>query len=65
MKNTKTRFQYFSILQWKEEQEYLREQHKQGWKLVRVDLIGRYLFEKCEPEDMVCLLYTSDAADEL
>ena len=53
MKNTKTRFQYFSILQWKEEQEYLREQHKQGWKLVRVDLIGRYLFEKCEPEDVV------------
>ena len=53
MKNTKTRFQYFSILQWKEEQEYLRAQHKQGWKLVRVDLIGRYLFEKCEPEDVV------------
>lgn len=53
MKNTKTEFKYFTIPEWKKEQDYLRQQHKNGWKFSRVSFIGLYHFEKCEPEDVV------------
>lgn len=44
---------YFNIMQHEEEQAYLREMHKHGWKFVRVTGIGTYHFEECEPEDVV------------
>lgn len=53
MKNTKTQFRLFSIVQWKQEEEYLRKQHKNGWKFTRVVFPGFYHFEKCIPEDVV------------
>lgn len=53
MKNIKTEFKYFTIPEWKKEQDYLRQQHKNGWKFSRVSFIGLYHFEKCEPEDVV------------
>lgn len=53
MKDTKTALKYFTIFQWKEEQEYLREQHKNGWRLVKINALCRYHFEKCEPQDVV------------
>lgn len=62
MKDSKTEFRYFSIPQWKQEERYLREQHKSGWKFVRVDGICRYHFQKCEPEDVVYQLdYNPDS----
>lgn len=50
---TKKEFRWFSIVQHIQEQDYLREQHKNGWKFVKVTGLGVYHFEKCEPEDVV------------
>ena len=49
----KKEFRYFSIFNHEEEQEYLREQHKQGWKFHHVSGLGTYHFIKCEPEDVI------------
>ena len=60
---TKKEFRWFSIVDYDKEQEYLRDQHKLGWKFVKVSGFGRYTFEKCEPEDVVYQLdYNSDGA---
>ena len=53
MKDTKTEFKYFSILEWKKEEKYLREQHKNGWEFVSVNSIGLYHFKKCTPQDVI------------
>ena len=50
---TKKEFRWFSIVQHIQEQDYLREQHKNGWKFVKVTGLGIYHFEKCEPEDVI------------
>ena len=50
---TKKEFHFFSILQHKKEEEYLREMHKNGWRFVQVSGFGKFLFEKCDPEDVV------------
>ena len=42
-----------SVFEWEKEQDYLRQQHKNGWKFVRVSFIGVYHFERCRPEDTV------------
>lgn len=53
MKNTKTEVRFFTITEWEKEQDYLRQQHQKGWKFIRVNFIGLYHFEKCEPEDVI------------
>lgn len=53
MRNRKTKFKYFTIFEWKKEEDYLRLQHKNGWKFIKVNFIGMYHFEKCEPEDVI------------
>lgn len=53
MKNEKKEYKYFSVPEWEKEQAYLREQHKNGWKFVKVTGLGVYHFEKCEPEDVI------------
>lgn len=53
MADRMTRFKCFTVPEWEKEQDYLREQHKRGWKLVRVTFPGFYHFEKCTPEDVV------------
>ena len=63
MSNTKTQFRFFTIPEYDKEQEYLRGMHRQGWRLVRVNLPGFYHFEACEPEDVVYQLdYNRDGA---
>lgn len=49
----KREFKYFTIPQWTQEQDYLREQHKKGWKFTRVSFPGIYSFESCQPEDVI------------
>lgn len=49
----KREFRFFSITQYEEEAEYLREHHRNGWKFVQIKWPGIYSFEKCEPEDMI------------
>ena len=60
---TKKEFRWFSIAEYGKEQDYLREMHKSGWKFARVKGVGSYLFEKCEPEDVVYQLdYNNEGA---
>lgn len=61
MAQTKTEFKWFTVVQYKAEQEYLREMHLNGWKLTRISFPGFYHFEACIPEDMVYQLdYNQD-----
>ena len=50
---TKKEFKIFTIVQHKKEEAYLRRQHNEGWKFVKVTGIGMYHFVKCQPEDVV------------
>lgn len=43
---------FFNIVQWKQEQDYLRSQHNNGWKFKKLDWLCCYHFERCEPEDV-------------
>lgn len=52
-KTTKKVIKYFSIADYEKEQEYLRQMHKSGWKLVSVTGFCVYKFEKCTPEDVI------------
>ena len=61
----KKEFKYLTIFKYEEEQEYLRDMHKHGWKLVKISGIGIYHFEECEPEDVVYQLdYNLQKNDE-
>lgn len=61
MKNTKRELRFFSVPEWKKEELFLREQHKNGWKFVKVSGFGVYHFEKCTPEDTIYQLdYNQD-----
>ena len=53
MKERKTEFHYFTLMDYEKEQEYLRKMHRAGWKLTSVRLPGFYQFEKCEAEDVI------------
>ncbi|WP_295215714.1 DUF2812 domain-containing protein [Ruminococcus sp.] len=53
MKTTKTMIRFFTIADYEEEEQFLREQHRKGWKLVRFIAPCFYRFEVCEPEDVV------------
>lgn len=65
MKHSKTELRFFSIPEWKKEENYLREQHKQGWEFVRVSSIGFYHFKRCEPKDVVYQLdYNPDSVTQ-
>lgn len=59
----KTVFKWFDITQHEEEQEYLREMHRQGWRLQRVRW-AFYTFEPCTPEDVVYQLDYNQSIDD-
>ena len=62
MKDTKTELKFFSVPEWKKEENYLREQHKNGWEFVNVSGFGLYHFKKCQPKDVVYQLdYNPDS----
>lgn len=46
-------FRIFTISEYDKEEEFLREQHKAGFKCVRFQFPGFYYFEACEPEDVI------------
>lgn len=52
MKNTKTIFKLFTLFEYEEEEAFLENQHKNGWKVTGYKLPGFYKFEKCEPEEV-------------
>lgn len=49
MSNKKTEFKYFTIPQYRQEENYLSSMHEKGWKLTGITMPGLYHFEKCEP----------------
>ena len=49
----KKEWKYFTIFNHEKEEAYLRDQHKAGWKFVKVSGFGVYHFEKCQPEDVI------------
>ena len=53
MSNRKTMIRFFTIADYEEEEIWLREQHKKGWKLMKTILPCFYIFESCAPEDVV------------
>lgn len=53
MSSRKTLIRFFTIADYEEEEIWLREQHKNGWSLLRMIPPCFYVFEKCAPEDMV------------
>lgn len=44
---------FFTIADYEEEETWLRKQHRAGWRLVRTVLPCFFIFEACEPEDVV------------
>ena len=62
MAETKRLLRVFTISDYEEEEAFLREQHKQGWKFKKYTIPVFYTFEKCEPEDVVYRLDFSDAS---
>lgn len=51
-KSQKREFRFFTVPQWQEEQDYLRQRHREGWRFSHVRGLA-YHFEPCVPEDVV------------
>lgn len=51
MKNTKMEMKFFTVPEWKKEEDYLREQHKNGWEYMQ-DFAGYSYFRK--PAAQMC-----------
>ena len=52
MGKLKTEFKFFTIPQYREEEEYLSDMHRKGWKLTKINFPGLYHFEECKPENI-------------
>ena len=53
MNNQKTLIRFFTISDYEDEEIWLRSQHQQGWKLVKMIVPCFYIFESCTPQDVV------------
>ena len=49
----KTFIRFFTIADYKEEENWLREQQRNGWKMTGMTLPCFYTFESCAPEDVI------------
>lgn len=49
----KTKFRFFTIADYEEEEIWLREQHKNGLRFVKMTPPGLFIFEECPPEDVI------------
>ncbi len=58
----KISFHFWTITDYEKEEQFLRDQHREGWSLRRYLLLGFYLFDRCEPRDMVYRLDFDQAA---
>ncbi len=60
----KTKLHLFTIADYEDEERWLRQQHRQGLRLVKTILPFFYIFEACTPEDVVYRLdYRNGSAD--
>ena len=53
MNSKKWIIRFFTVADYEEEEIWLREKHKNGWKLVKTFPPCFYIFESCTPEDVV------------
>lgn len=53
MSNRKMKIRFFTIADYEDEEIWLRNQHKSGWKLIKMIIPCFYIFERCTPEDVV------------
>ena len=61
----KTFVRFFTIADYEEEEVWLRDQHRNGWKLEKMVPPCFFTFESCEPEDMIYRLdYKNSAQTE-
>ena len=61
----KTKVHFFTIADYEEEEIWLREQHRAGWRLVKVVPPCFYVFESCVPQDVIYRLdYKNDRQTE-
>lgn len=58
----KTVIRFFTIADYEDEEIWLREQHRQGWKMVKMTPPCFYLFESCMPEDVIYRLDYRDSS---
>ena len=49
----KTWIHFFNLADYEEEEQWLREKHNDGWKLVKFLPPCFYTFESCTPEDVI------------
>ncbi len=49
----KTEIKVFTIADYEEEEIWLRQQHQKGWKIMKMIPPCFYIFESCEPEDVI------------
>ncbi len=49
----KTKIRFFTIADFEEEEIWLREEHLNGWKIVKMTPPCFYVFESCEPADVI------------
>lgn len=63
MPETKTMIRFFTIADYEEEEIWLHEQHKNGWKLHKMIPPCLYIFEKCTPEDVIYRLDYKNGAE--
>jgi len=50
---SKTMIRFFTIADYEEEEVWLRKQHQSGWKIVKMIPPCIYVFETCEPQDVI------------
>ncbi|MBC2575581.1 DUF2812 domain-containing protein [Peptostreptococcus canis] len=61
MDRRKTRVRFFTIADYLEEEKWLEEQHKKGWKLLKMIPPCFFIFEECDSEEVI---YQLDYKDE-
>lgn len=49
MGNKKVVFKFFTIVQYRQEEDFLSSMHEKGWKLTKITFPGFYHFETCDP----------------
>jgi len=60
---SKTFVRFFTIADYEEEEVWLRKQHQKGWKVRKMIPPCFYVFDECEPEDVIYRLDYKDSKD--
>lgn len=63
MAEKKTCVRFFTIADYLDEEKWLREKHKAGWRFVKCTVPCFYRFEPCEPEDVIYRLDYKNARE--